>query len=77
MKASEAKKIAYDKNTAESDSQYAINMKKIEEMARKGEYSITVPSIKADVKAKLIEEGYEVKDYSDYREGSYCTISWK
>lgn len=77
MNATEAKDLALRINIAATNSQYKTIMNSIAEAAFKGEYHVFVyEPIKADVKKKLVEEGYKVDDQTNSREGPLISIEW-
>jgi hypothetical protein len=79
MNAEEAKKIAFDYNTNESNSQFQILMTDIEKRAKKGEYELQVyDTIKKDVVDKLTYLGFVVdKPRSGGPNETVTQISWK
>ena len=78
MRAKEARKLAYDTNTNETNSQYSKIIDKITLRAQKGDYNMMwYESFNADVREKLVNNGYTVGGTSyDQRDGSTTKISW-
>lgn len=77
MNAIEARNKALHVNTNERNENFKIAMKAIENAVARGEYCCNVGfTMKKDLTEKLEGMGYKLKQYSDFRDGSYTTISW-
>lgn len=78
MKAKEARKVATEFNTNDTNSQYADIIKKITLQAKKGDFNIFwYEPFSAGVREKLIEDGYTVGNTSyDQRDGATTKIIW-
>ena len=77
MKAEEARRIAYEFNTNEANSEYNNMKTRIKDAALKGQYEAYFNGfLKPDVHNKLKEEGYDVKVIQD-RDGDYHSIKWE
>ena len=78
MKAQEARKLAYEVNTAKTNSQYSEIKKDIKEEVLKGKYQCFHYSpILPDVRSKLIEEGYKFgSELSSQKDGTTIEICW-
>lgn len=76
-----AKELSTRHLLQDTEGEYQRIMKQISEHASKGSFSTTVDTLHELVKARLVQDGYDVKytagDYRDQRERSYYTISWK
>ena len=77
MNAKQAKEKALEVNTQNDLLQYAQIILMISNAANKGEYEIWYyESIKADVKEKLISDGYNVGKTQFERNETMTKISW-
>ena len=81
MTASEAKELATKHILQDTEGEYQRIMKQISEHATRGSFNTTIYTLHELVKARLVQDGYEVKYYAgdsqDQRERSYYSISWK
>jgi hypothetical protein len=77
MKASEAREIASEINSARVKAEYDVIKQEIRKNAHKGNFSIVFSdSLLEENKTRLIEEGYDVKNFqSGMNEYSY-EIKW-
>jgi len=77
MNAKQAKEKALAVNTDNGNSQYAQIVLMISNAANKGEYEMWFyENIKADVREKLISEGYNVGKTQFERNETMTKISW-
>lgn len=77
MNAKEARQKALEVNTNENNALYLKAMNAIKNAVDRGLYSTSVDfTITGDLNTKLRSMGYELTNHSDYRDGSYCKISW-
>lgn len=77
MNAQEAKEIATQFITTESDGEVGRVLTKVKQIADKGGFSLQVKTLHPLAQKKLKELGYQVSHYSDQRDNeSHHTISW-
>ena len=77
MNAKEARAAANHHNLTANTSQYTNIKLMIEKESKTGGYSITIYTpLLAPVHNKLKEEGFDVKNHFDQRDGTTVVISW-
>ena len=77
MNAQEAQSIAIKTNIEATNGQYAKIQKLIRDKASNGLYEVYFyETIIDDVKSKLQNDGFVIKEHSDFRDGYTATIDW-